>query len=133
MIHVGRDPEGVRMALEEIFEEDYVRARIDRECQGGNEQTRERLQAQIPERTLSPGYYEFALHLLRLDDERRAGITLDAAQLAGFDVRGLVILGRARSTFEHKHPACSACGARQQNRFGVECSSCGVKFRRKGK
>ena len=28
---------------------------------------------------------------------------------------------------------CSACGARQQNKFGAECFNCGAKFRRKGR
>lgn len=120
------------MALEEIFEEDFVRSRIDRELDGANAQTRERLEQQIPSRTLSPGYYDFALHILRLDDERKAGVVLFASALAHFEVAGLLALGRARAAFEGRHPACSQCGARQQNRFTVECSGCGVKFRRKG-
>lgn len=132
MIDVVNDAEGVRMALDEIFEEDFVRSRIDREVKGANEQTRLRLETQIPARTLSPGYYEFASHLFRLDNERRVGVSIDAGRLAAFEIRGLIALDCARKTFEHRHPACSACGTRQQNRFGAECSGCGVKFRRKG-
>jgi hypothetical protein len=65
MIDVVQDAEGVRMALEEIFEEDFVRSRIDHESAGADEQTRERMAFQIPPRTLSPGYYDFGLHRIR--------------------------------------------------------------------
>jgi hypothetical protein len=119
------------MALEEIFEEDFVRARIDRESEGAREETRERMQAQIPPRTLSPGYYAFALHLLRLEEEQKAGIAFHAGELAAFELRGLVAISAARAAFGSKHPACNGCGARQPNRFGGECVGCGVKFQRK--
>lgn len=128
MIDVVRDQEGVRLALEEIFEEDFVRARIDRNSAGASPETKERMRRQIPRRTLSPGYYAFAEHLLVLDEERQAGV---AFSLAGFEARGMVALQRARGEFERRHPPCSACGTRQENRFGMECSGCGTKFRRK--
>lgn len=133
MIDVVRDAEGVRQALEELFEEDFVRARIDRESVNAKPETKERMRWQIPQRTLSPGYYTFAEYLLSLDSQRRAGIVFMASDLAAFEVRGLVALDRARGEFEHRHPACSACGVQQENRFSFECSGCGVKFRRKGR
>ena len=64
MIDTVHDAEGVQMALEEIFEMDLVRSRISHELAGANEITRERMLCQIPLRTLSPGYYEFAQHIL---------------------------------------------------------------------
>ena len=117
------------MALEAIFEEDFARARIDRQIAGANAATRERMEWQIPKRTLSPGYYRYAEHLFRLDAEHRAGVGFSANELAAFEASGLVELERARNAFEHRHPACSACGLRQENRFGRECSGCGAKFR----
>lgn len=132
MIDVVYDAEGVRMALEEIFEEDYVRARVDRDSRGAAEQTRIRLASQLPPRTLSPGYYDFAAHLLFLDEQHKAGIGFNPRDLTTYEARGIVILGRARAAFEARHPACGSCGARQQNRYSVECVGCGVKFRRKG-
>jgi hypothetical protein len=132
VIDVVNDAEGVRMALEAIFEEDYVRSRVDHDSTGADGQTRARMLAQVPPRKLSPGYYEFGQHLLLLESHQKAGAVFAPGELAAFEVRGLVALGRARSGFEHKHPACGSCGARQQNRFGIECGSCGVKFRRKG-
>jgi hypothetical protein len=131
MIDVVHDTEGVRMALEEIFEQDFVRSRIERESAGANEETRERMSFQIPPRTLSPGYYEFGQHLLRLDAEQKAGVGFTAGDLAAFEVSGLLALAHARSAFEDRHPACNTCGTRQLNRFAVECSSCGVKFRKR--
>ena len=130
-IDTVRDTEGVRIALEEIFEGDYVRFRLSREGQGADSQTRERMRWQIPKRTLSPGYYAFAEHLLLLEDQRKAGIGFDARGLAAFEAAGLVALGRARAAFEAAHPACSSCGTRQENRFGSECVGCGIKFQRK--
>jgi hypothetical protein len=131
MIDAVRDAEGVRMALEEIFEEDFVRARVHRESSGADEETRERMAFQIPPRTLSPGYYVFGLHVLRLADMQKAGIVFGAGDLAEFEASGLMALAQARGGFESRHPACSACGSRQQNRFGVECHNCGAKFRRR--
>ena len=100
MIDVVNDAEGVRMALEEIFEQDYVRSRIDRESAGANAETRERMAFQVPPRTLSPGYYDFAQHLLRLEAQQKAGIGFSAVDLASFEASGLVALGRARGGFE---------------------------------
>ena len=131
MIDVFNDAEGVRMALEEIFEQDFVRARIQLQSSGANAQTKARMLAQIPVRTLSPGYYAFALHLLHLEAEGAAGVGFDAARMPAFEARGLVALRRARDAFGFRHPTCGQCGVRQQNRFSVKCESCDVKFARK--
>lgn len=133
MIDVVRDDEGVRIALEEIFEEDFVCARIDREAEGASAETRARMESRIPPRTLSPGYYEFGFHLLRLEDAHKAGIVFSAADLTAYEVAGLVTLRAARAVFESQHPACPGCGVRQQNRFSVACHNCSTKFRTKGK
>jgi hypothetical protein len=128
---VARDMEGVRHALEEIFEEDFVRAHIDRESQGAAPETRLRMERQIPRRTLSPGYYRWAEHLLFLDSIRKAGILLGAGDLTANEVQGLVALDRARVQFGYKRPTCPGCGMHQENRFGIECRGCGFKFQRK--
>jgi hypothetical protein len=130
-IDVVRDQEGVRMALEEIFEGDFARAQLRREASGANEETIERMEARLPARTLAWGYYTFGEHLLRLDAQKRAGIGLLERDLAAFELSGLLALDRARSAFEERHPACSGCGKRQQNRFTNECPGCGAKFQRK--
>lgn len=131
MIDVARDAIGVRIALEEIFEEDFRRARIAQNVEQSTAETRARIEASLPPRTLSPGYYTFAQHLLRLDDERRAGISFRSSELAAFEVNGLLALESARNEYEYRHPACSACGSRQQTRFSAECQGCGAKFRQK--
>lgn len=131
MIDVVRDTEGVRQALDELFEEDFVRARVDRESAGANAETKERMSWQIPKRTISPGYYAFAEYLFSIDNQRRAGLVFAVSDLTAFEVQGLVALDRARGEFERRHPACGGCGIRQENRFSFECSGCGVKFRRK--
>jgi hypothetical protein len=128
---VWKDTEGVRMALEEIFESDFMRSRVRRDAEGASPETVERMERQIPPRTLAWGYYRFAEYLLHLDELRDAGIPLALAEMASCEAEGLLALHRARAAFQGRHPACSACGARQQNRFGTECPSCGTKFQRK--
>lgn len=131
MIDVWRDPDGVRMALEEIFEQDYVRSSIHREASGANPETLARMERQIPPRTLAWGYYRFAEYLLHLDALKSAGVHFAARDLADFEAEGILALERARSAFQGRHPACSACGTRQPNCFGIECCNCGVKFQRR--
>jgi hypothetical protein len=126
-IDVWRDSEGVRMALEEIFEQDFARARLKREMEQADDETVARMELRLPGRTLARGYYRFADYLLRLDAQRRAGISFQLADLAAFEVDGLLALDLARGCFEGRHPVCSACGVRQQNRFSVECHACGTK------
>lgn len=133
MIDVVHDAEGVRMALEEIFEEDFARARVERIAASASPEQRERLAQSAAQRTLSPGYYRFAQHLLHLEAARDAGIVFSPRDLAAFEVDGLVALLRARENFRGRHPACGSCGAPQEGRFNVECSNCGVKFQRKGR
>jgi hypothetical protein len=128
-MNVWNDAEGVRMALEEIFENDFARSRIRGE--GANAETLARMELQIPPRTLAWGYYRAGEHLLYLESLQQAGVVFPARDLAAFEAEGLLSLKRARSGFESKHPACSACGARQQNRFGRECPACGSKFQRR--
>lgn len=132
MIDVWHDSEGVRMALEEIFEEDFVRSTIHSEGSGASPETLARMERRVPVRTLAWGYYRFAEYLLHLDALKRAGIALAERDLKGFEAEGILALDRARKAFEGGHPACSSCGTRQQNRFGRECSGCGIKFQRKG-
>jgi hypothetical protein len=130
-IDVWKDTEGVRMALEEIFEEDFARGRIHREMAQADEETAARMESRLPKRALAWGYYRYAEHLLRIDAQRRAGIAYSLADLAAVEAEGLVALDRARGAFESRHPSCSACGVRQQNRFTPECHACGAKFMRK--
>jgi hypothetical protein len=132
VIDVVRDREGVRQAIEALLEEDLVRARIDRELPNAAPETRERMLGQIPPRRISPGYFRWAEHLLRLEAEREAGVGFSARDLAAFECDGLVALVRARAEFRNRHPPCSGCGTFQENRFSAQCCGCGVKFRRKG-
>jgi len=72
IIDVWKDAEGVRMALEEIFEGNFARSRIRSE--GANDETRNRMELRIPPRTLAWGYYRFGEHLLHLEALQQAGI-----------------------------------------------------------
>jgi hypothetical protein len=119
------------MALEEIFESDFVRSVVHREGSGADEETLARMERAIPPRKLAWGYYRFGEYLLHLDALRKAGIELSFRDLAHCEAEGLLALSRARAAFEGNHPACGACGTRQQNRFGMECSNCGAKFQKK--
>jgi hypothetical protein len=133
LIDVVRDTEGLRMAFAEIFEQDFDRARISRSAESASDVTRERLLGTVSPLTLSPGYHQFAYHLMFLESQHKAGVALNTATMAAYEAAGLLCLSQARAVFEGKHPPCSACGARQDNRFAPECHACGAKFTRRKK
>lgn len=130
MIDVARDADGVRMALEAIFEEDFARSRVEREAH--DERMRERMERMIAPRQISPGYFRWGRHLLRLEREGKAGVALDPRTMAAAECEGLLAVESARSEFQYNHPACTRCGAHQENRFALKCRGCGVEFARKG-
>ncbi len=133
MIDVVRDSEGVRKAIEELLEEDLARSRLEAQLGSGRRvdpRTKERMLAQVPRRTLSPGYYRWAERMLALEAERKAGVPMDP-RMPAYEAEGLLAAERARNAFNSEHPACGGCGTRQPNRFGVECAHCGAKFARK--
>jgi hypothetical protein len=131
VIDVVRDAVGVQKAVEEILEEDYARSRIEQDSAGADEDTRDRMAAKLPRRTLSPGYYEFALHLLRLESRQKTGVVYAADKIAVYEAAGLLAIGRARAEFSSRHPTCAGCGAHLPNRFSVECPACGAKLGRR--
>jgi hypothetical protein len=133
LIDVVRDTEGLRMAFAEILEQDFDRARISRSAESASESTRERLLASVTPLMLSPGYHQFAYHLMQLEAQQKVGVAFNPLQVAAYEAAGLLCLSQARASFEGKHPPCGACGARQDNRFSPECHGCGAKFTRRKK
>jgi len=129
-LQVERDPEGLQVALRELFEEAFCREVTDSVMKKADDETRQRALDDIPARTLSPGYYTRAEYLLELGSSIEAGVGFSSEVLARVDVDGLKALKRARYDFERDHPAC-ACGTRQHNRFILECRSCHAKFVRR--
>lgn len=121
-----RDPKGLALALAELLEEGFVRARVI--CDHADEYTQRRIESAIPQRTLSPGYYHMAEHFLWLS--RRMKLRALSSALLAFEMEGLAMVETAEAEFASKHPTCSACGARQDTRWNTECHACHVKFRR---
>lgn len=131
-IRVESDAEGLQLALRELFEESYLREAIAGLMDEADEETRARALDDLPERTLSPGYYGRASYLLDLGGAIECGAGYSANTLTRSDVTGLQALKRARGEYEHDHPPCGRCGTRQDNRWATQCRSCGVKFAGKG-
>ena len=129
-VNVERDPEGLQVALRELFEEAFCREVTDSVMKKADEETRQRALDDMPERTLSPGYYTRAEYILELGSSIEAGVGYSAELLDRADVAGLKALKLAKNEFERDHPACS-CGTRQHNRFILECRSCHAKFIRR--
>jgi hypothetical protein len=129
-VHVERDPEGLQVALRELFEEAFCREAIRPVMEQADEETRNRAMDDMPMRTLSPGYYSRAEYILDLGSAIEAGAAYSAEVLGREDVTGLQALKRAKQEFEHDHPACS-CGTRQHNRYIFECRSCHAKLVRR--
>lgn len=126
-VHVERDAEGLQKALRELFEEAFWREALESTLKNAAEETRDRAYEDLPQRTLSPGYYSRAEYLLDLASAIECGAAYSAEVLGRDDVTGLQALQRAKAEFERDHPACS-CGARQHNRWAHECRSCRAKF-----
>lgn len=126
-VQVERDPEGLQVALRELFEEAFCHEVTDSVMKKADEETRQRALDDIPERTLSPGYYSRAEYILELGSSIEAGVGYSSEHLDRVDVEGLKALRRAKYEFERDHPAC-VCGTRQHNRFILECRSCHAKF-----
>lgn len=133
-IQVERDAEGLRRAGRELFEEsffeDAMQPVLDR--LGDDPEACERLLAERPPRTLSPGYYDRCAYLLDLGAAMETGAAYAAEQLSRHDVVGLQAIRKAKLEFEREHPACGVCGTRQDNRFMVQCKSCRTKFAGRG-
>jgi ribosomal protein L37E len=123
-IPVERDTEGLQMALRELFEEGYQRNLLE-VCEGDEEGAAADLEAEMPERTLSPGYYQRAGYLLNVSRAMELGVTYSAASLTHAEVEGLYAVRCARNEFEYDHPECGRCGARQWDRFVTTCHKCG--------
>ena len=132
-IAIEKDAEGLQVALRELFEEAYLREAIAGVMAEAGEEDRARALDDLPERTLSPGYYDRASYLLDLSSAIQVGASYSAATLTRSDVVGLQAVKRARSEYEQAHPPCGRCGTRQDNVWATQCRSCGTKFAGKEK
>ncbi len=131
-ILVERDGEGLQLALRALFEESLILQRIAAVLAHADKETRDRAAEDIPMREVSPGYYVRAVYLLDLSTSLELGVPVDASTITHADVIGLRAVKNARSEFERDHPACPACGERQDNRWMKQCFQCGTKFAGRG-
>jgi hypothetical protein len=134
VIQVERDAAGLQIAVRELFEEtlfeESMRPLLAKV--GDDPEMRERIYAEAPERTLSPGYYDRCAYLLDLGSAIEAGAVYSADTLQRSDVTGLLAVRAAKAAFERDHPSCPACGTRQDNRYMKQCKSCRCKLAGRG-
>jgi hypothetical protein len=130
VIHVERDSEGLQQALRALFEESFQRAEMAKANRRMDAETRQRMLDEMADRQLASGYYTRATYLLDLGSALETGVTYSAGDLTRTDILGLQAMARARREFESDHPACTGCGARQDNAFATHCKGCRVKFLR---
>ncbi|QHN04429.1 hypothetical protein FTO74_14430 [Granulicella sp. WH15] len=131
-ILVERDAEGLQLALRALFEEALILHRMDSILRLADKATRDRAAEELPERELSPGYYRRAAYLLELSTTLELGVPVDPSTITRSDVIGLQAVRNARQEYEYDHPACEACGERQDNRFLKQCFKCATKFAGRG-
>ncbi len=132
VIHVERDTQGLQLALRSLFEEALIRHRMESAMEASSGYELARLEAELPERELSPGYFTRAGYLLDLSTAIEMGIPMDPATLTHADVMGIRAVRSARADYEREHPACPACGERQDNRHMKHCYACHIEFARGG-
>jgi hypothetical protein len=124
------DEEGMKRAIVEMMEESFVRERLAGQMLGADEEHRQKAIArQMPERTLSEGYYKVGAYLCWLSRQMEAGVPPEA--LLSFEAVGLRAVEDARLAFRNAHPSCGGCGALQDGRFSVRCHECGMEFRKR--
>ena len=125
-IDITRDAEGLRMALSELLEESFARARVTRSLDSSDEGSTDRIYRSLPPLTLSPGYYRRAQYLLLLEKLKESGLIGVAFSLS--ESEGLIALAEARAAFERNHPPCGVCSAYQDSPFETSCYKCGTQF-----
>lgn len=91
VIHVERDPVGLRAAAFEMFVETMTKVERER-----------------PARSLADGYYYQVEYLLWLKSRQRVA-KLD---LSAQDVEGICAVDSAHDEFTDKYPQCGSCGQR---------------------
>ena len=129
VIQVERDGEGLQMALLWLLEEALVRGRIAKAIAAASDHEVARLEAEIPDRELSPGYFKRAGYLLDLSTQLELGIPMDPASFTASDIIGIRAVRSARAEFEREHPGCPRCGERQDNNVMRVCWACNTKLR----
>jgi len=129
---VESDMDGLRTALREIFEESYLQDSCAPVFERGNREDIQRLEDDLPQRTLSPGYYTRATYLLGMATAIECGVTYPADTLTHAEVLGLDMVRRAKNMFEGDHPPCPGCGKRLDSRHMTQCPHCRTKFAGKG-
>ena len=134
LIHVERDTEGLHQALVCLFEEALIlhRSQGARERAADDPETLARLDADIPPREISPGYFRRAAYLLDLSTALELGIPTEPTEILHTDVLGLTAVKGARAAYEREHPACPSCGERQDNPWMKQCFHCQTKFAGRG-
>ncbi len=139
MNRIAHDLQGVRRAALELMEEALTaeerEAMLDRGWASAWESPDPAAAVELIvsgspqlERKLPAGYYEWAAYLFWLEQVRQIAPEMP---LAADELDGLVMLTHVRAAFEHEHPPCAGCGARQQTRFATRCRACGHEFRRR--
>ena len=129
VIRVERDGEGLQMALLWLLEEALVRGRIAKAVASASDYEVTRLEAEIPDREISPGYFTRAGYLLGLSTDLELGIPIDPASISPSDVIGIRAVRAARAEFDREHPGCPRCGERQDNNVMRVCWACNYKLR----
>ncbi len=131
-IRVETDREGLKEAILWLFEETLWLGRLDSTLKNADEDAKARAMADMPDREISPGYFVRANYLLDLSLQIELGMQFTAASLTQAEVIGLAAVRAAKAEFEYEHPACPACGERQDNRSMKQCFKCGTKFAGRG-
>lgn len=123
----AQDVEGLRQATLEIFVQTMEDESLERRLGCIPPDDLAQIEKLLPEKTLSPSYYEQVLYLLWLEDKMSAGIEFSA--ISADEAEGLGAIQRARQQFNREHPPCANCGKRVGFRGQKRCAGCGKELR----
>jgi len=124
MILVATDYVGLRQAALEIFEEIFTAEDRERTLAAAESAANrdEIIERAIPQRTLSPGYYERVIYLLDLEEMTQV-VQVGLREVDESEIRGITVVRQAREETLQKYPPCPHCGKRN-SKFMPRCRAC---------
>ena len=123
------DRDGLKQALVETMERSLALRRLERSLKPEDDGAREEVLRQLPQPTLTSGYYMLGNYFLWLQ-ARLEALKLPLADATSLEAEGLVVLNAACAEFEREHPCCPSCGERQDGRYWLRCFECGFEVKR---
>lgn len=114
------------IAINELFDEGFMASEIARTIANTEPDLRPHAyESMRPERTVPDGCFEWAHHLVWLEQL----LEVSPVPLMAIEAEGLVMLKRERARFRNDHPPCPRCGM-PNDKAAFACRECFAEIRK---